>query len=267
MSADDYAQSAEIDNGILNLIGMGRLTATSCLTLSPRWRIAAQRLTPDIRQLADIGLHVDFTQYAHPLQHALPTLIVKTALRMLSKQQIRQAIQVQLDAFEDALGTGPDYVDGHQHVHQLPQIREVLIEELCQRYATHLPWIRIAAPPISDGWKAIVIKRLGAARLQHLAIANGLPYSKTLLGVYGFNLDSVGYLEQLQVWFSSVAMTQTPIAFMCHPAIGVKDLTQQADPILAARLAEYAVFSDTTFVNLLQQNHISISRGSQRISG
>ncbi|OYY49791.1 MAG: hypothetical protein B7X95_09955 [Methylophilaceae bacterium 17-44-8] len=263
MSADDYAQSAEIENGILHLIRLGRLTATSCLTLSPRWQMSAKLLTPDIRQNADIGLHLDFTQYAHPLRHSLPTLIIKTALRMLSKKQIKHSIQIQLDAFEDALGTGPDYVDGHQHVHQLPQIREVLIQELSHRYANHLPWIRIAAPPVGDGLKAVVIKLLGAKRLEQLVIANGLPYSKSLLGVYAFHLNADDYRQQLNVWLSNLETTADPIAMMCHPATGVKDFTQQDDPILAARFAEYAVFADDAFVSLLADKRIRLIRGSQ----
>jgi chitin disaccharide deacetylase len=266
MTADDYAQSAEIDQGILNLIRMGRLTATSCLTLSPRWHKAAQQLTPDIRQLADIGLHLDFTHYPQTLRHNLATLIAKATLRLLPAKQIRQSIQTQLDAFEHALGTAPDYVDGHQHVHQLPQIREVLMDELSKRYPTNLPWIRIAKPPMRDGFKAIVIRSLGATGLERLAIAKRLPYSKTLLGIYGFNLTADQYKQQFTGWMKNADSVSEPVAFMCHPAIGTLSLPSEDDPIFSARLQEYTVFSDVQFKSLLDQNNVTLVRGSQLMS-
>src|SRR5437867_7212260 len=123
ISADDYAQSAAIDAGILALIQQQRLTATSCLTLSPRWAEAAKLITGEIRSKADIGLHLDFTQYEQPLRNSLPKLIVRTMARSLPRKAICASIETQLNHFEDALGTAPDYIDGHQHVHQLPQIR------------------------------------------------------------------------------------------------------------------------------------------------
>ncbi len=45
ISADDFAQSAAIDTAIVALIQQKRLSATSCLTLSPRWPEAAKLIT------------------------------------------------------------------------------------------------------------------------------------------------------------------------------------------------------------------------------
>jgi len=38
LCADDYAQSAGIDEAIIQLIEKKRLSAASCMTLSPRWK-------------------------------------------------------------------------------------------------------------------------------------------------------------------------------------------------------------------------------------
>jgi predicted glycoside hydrolase/deacetylase ChbG (UPF0249 family) len=262
MTADDYAQSAEIDNGILQLIAMGRLTAASCLVLSPRWPQAAKLLSKEVRDKADIGLHLDFTQFPHDLTHDLGALIVKSTLRLLPITQVRQVIQRQLDAFEDALGTPPDYVDGHQHVHQLPQIREALIEELSVRYSHCLPWIRVARPPLNDGFKALVIRSLGASALEKLALDNGFVCSKTLLGVYGFNATAAQYRQHLAGWLSTAAQSPSPIALMCHPAAGALRISQTDDTILPARLVEYEVTAAPEFAGLLQDNHIQLVRGS-----
>lgn len=265
MTADDYAQSAEIDNGILQLIAMGRLTATSCLVLSTRWPQAAKQLTTEVRASADIGLHLDFTQFPHDLTHPLGALIVKSHLRMLPNAQVRLAIARQLDAFEDALGTPPDYVDGHQHVHQLPQIREALIEELIARNRHRLPWIRVARPPYRDGLKALVIRSLGASALEKLALSNGLVCSKTLLGVYDFSANAEQYAQHLAVWLSTAAQSQQPAVLMCHPALGAASITPSEDAILPARQMEYAVLSNMRFASALSDVGIQLVRGSDLV--
>ncbi|MDP3608415.1 MAG: ChbG/HpnK family deacetylase [Methylophilus sp.] len=261
ITADDYAQSAAIDAGILHLIRMGRVTATSCLTLSPRWPVAAQQMTAEIRSLADIGLHLDFTQYPQALKHALPKLIAKTALGMLSRQSILHAIRLQLDAFEDALASAPDYVDGHQHVHQLPQIREVLIEELDRRYAKSMPWIRVANPPYWDGLKAMIIRLLGASALKKLAAEKGLEYTHTLLGVYDFDLNIESYRQKLNLWLANSHTQTSPFALMCHPAIATSTDVDLQDPILSARYVEYAVLASQQFKQMLNDHGIKLVRG------
>lgn len=264
MTADDYAQSAAIDTGILNLVSMGSVTAFSCLTLSPRWSEAALQITPQIKQTADIGLHLDFTQYTQPLRHDLTTLIVKTTFRHLDTAAIRQAIHTQLDAFEQALGMPPDYIDGHQHVHQLPQIREVLIEVLLARYATRLPWLRIAKPPLADGFKGMVIRLLGASALQRLAVKHHMRYSNMLLGVYGFNTSAADYLRKLHGWLQTAQAIHAPVAMMCHPAL--EALPKEAgDPIYPARLVEYAVLSSAQCSALMAEHQVTLARGTHAL--
>lgn len=66
LCADDFGQSEAIDQAIIKLIKMGRLSATSCMTLSPRWNEAAKQITPYIRKKASIGLHLDLTTLVTP---------------------------------------------------------------------------------------------------------------------------------------------------------------------------------------------------------
>jgi predicted glycoside hydrolase/deacetylase ChbG (UPF0249 family) len=44
-----------------------------------------------------------------------------------ARAEIAAEIARQLDAFEDALGRAPDFVDGHQHVHVLPGVRGAVL--------------------------------------------------------------------------------------------------------------------------------------------
>lgn len=265
ISADDFAQSAAIDTAIIALIQQKRLSATSCLTLSPRWLEAAKLITPKIRQLADIGLHLDFTQFAQTARKPLGVLIVRSLMRSLSKKVITANIHQQLDQYELALGTAPDYVDGHQHVHQLPQIRDALLETGIKRYGTQLPWIRIAAPPVQFGFKGQVIRLLGSAALKKKAKALGLKHTTQLLGVYGFDGNISDYRENFEHWlnYAQHASPNQRIALMCHPAIdSAAKKSDIDDPILNARIREYDFFTSKDFSELLAQHQLSPSRGT-----
>ncbi len=270
ISADDYAQSETIDNGILALIKQRRVTAASCLTLSPRWAVAASRLDKEIQARADIGLHLDFTQYPQHMQHPLSKLIMRAVTRNLPTKLVYQSIRMQLDRFEDALGTAPDYIDGHQHVHQFPQIREALLEVVCQRYPSKLPWIRIAKPPLSDGIKGMIIRALGANALAAKATHEQLRHNQLLLGVYAFDGDVDGYFASLDRWLK-LSSRESVNVLMCHPAMidatetcasMGEEAIMKEDAIYTARLREYQILSSNKFLSLLAKHDITLVRGS-----
>src|SRR5262249_54109921 len=157
VAADDYAQNAAVDEGILALIERGRITAASCLTASPRWNDAARLLTREVRMRADFGVHFDLTEFVQPAGgHA--ALIVACYAGAIDKGRLRAVVDEQLQRYEDAVGTVPDYVDGHRHVHQLPRVRDVVLEALLARYGDRLPWVRVSrARGLGAGLKARVV--------------------------------------------------------------------------------------------------------------
>jgi len=253
LCADDYAQSTGIDEAIIQLIKQNRLSATSCMTLSPRWREAAKRITPSIRKQAAIGLHLDFTHFGNAYSH--PELIALSYARLLSRSYISEQIHQQLNLFESALGSAPDYVDGHQHVHQLPQIRDALIDILVKRYKGKLPWLRIARPPVNEGVKGLIIRALGANALQKKAQQAGFDYSDCLLGVYGFHGNSESYKHQLGTWLEDNTNKGDKVAvLMCHPSAASAD----HDAIYQARLAEFEVLNTDCFDALLKAHQIKL---------
>jgi hypothetical protein len=107
----------------------------------------------------------------------LRSLILDAYTRRLDRRSIRAEIRLQLNAFEAALGRAPDYIDGHQHVHQLPGVRAELLDELAARYRTdQQPWLRCTVParrevdatppaslPVGARLKAAIIASLGSA--------------------------------------------------------------------------------------------------------
>lgn len=254
LTVDDFGMHAGIDAAVLQLGALGCVTATSCLVLAPRWQEAARELTPAVRQQLDVGLHVDFTEFggqARPLNR----LIQMSLLRRLDPATVRRQIALQLDTFEDALGTPPDYIDGHQHAHQLPQIRDALIDEVQQRYGAK-PWIRISNPPSGHALKGFVIRQLGAAPLARIVTAAGLRQTTRLLGSYDFDLSEAEYKTRLEHWLD---IARPGDALMLHVAASVPG----DDPIGPARLIEHQVLRSSWFASALQSRSIQPARGQE----
>jgi predicted glycoside hydrolase/deacetylase ChbG (UPF0249 family) len=253
LCADDFAQTAAIDQAIILLIKQKRLSAASCMTLSPRWQQAAKLITPSMRKQAAIGLHLDFTHFGNAYSH--PKLILLSSLRLLPKKEIEASITLQLDLFEAELGTKPDYVDGHQHVHQLPQIRDALIRIMQQRYGKNMPWLRVAKPPLSEGIKGLIIRLLGASALRRKALTANISCTEDLLGVYAFDGDEAAYKARFVQWLKEgqALKTKTVPLLMCHPSLGqdclepngidLDNLKLKEDAIYPARVNEFKVFN------------------------
>jgi predicted glycoside hydrolase/deacetylase ChbG (UPF0249 family) len=269
--ADDFAQSAAIDDAILDLIQRGVLTATSCMTLSPAWVKSSTHLTPEIRAKADIGLHLDFTQFSQTMRLSHPVLVLRSLLGLLDRQGVRANIQQQLNAFEQATGSTPDYVDGHLHVHQLPIIRDELLAEIKQRYgklpASKRPWLRISSPPDGSGFKARMIHWLGAKTLQTAALKAGFKVSPCLLGVYDFEGDAADYQAHWLTWARQLKQCPAPTEYslppvlMCHPAKPF-DKADERDPIALARIIEWQVMHSHDFSTWLSKADIQPVKGS-----
>lgn len=234
VTADDYGYNPAVDEAILALMSEDRLSGASCMTRAPGWASAAARIAQAPAGSA-FGLHLDFTGFS-PVRCNLWPLILASLRGRLDPAALRAEISTQLTLFEDATGRAPVYVDGHQHVHQLPLIRDALIDVLTTRYAGRLPWLRISGARIGDGPKSLFIALLGAEKLQTMADAAHMRTLPRLLGAYGFDGNEDGYRRRLIGWLQSAADGD---ALMVHPAAqALPD-----DPIGAARVREYAVLS------------------------
>lgn len=247
LSVDDYGYHAGVDDAVLELASEGRITATSCLTASPRWPQAACALTTEVRRQLSVGLHLDFTEF-----HALAPLreLVHATLRgRLAATTVEAGIARQLDAFEDALGTAPDYIDGHQHIHQLPIIRTVLLAELERRYPDIRPWIRISRP-VHGGIKGWTIRALGADALATAAARAGFRCSRRLLGVYGFDLTLEQYTSRLVRWLRHANAGDAILFHVARDA-------QPNDPIGSARKIEYSVLRSHVWDEMLARFRIN----------
>lgn len=252
LCADDYGQHAGIDDGVCGLVAQGRLTAVSCLSEAPRWPAAAARL----RELAgaDIGLHLNLTERLGAPPASLAMLIASAYLRQLDGAALRLTLARQCDAFEAAMGRAPEFIDGHQHVHQLPQVADALMALLDQRYGARRPWVRNTVPlPGVGGFKPALLRALGGGALARRLRAQGVPTNAGFGGVYGFDTPHYGAL--VDAW---LAHARDGALLMCHPA----SAPGPHDAIAAQRLVEYAFLASDAFPALLATRQIRLVRPS-----
>lgn len=265
---DDFGLSEGVNTAVLTLVAQRRVHATSCMVFAPAWVGGAAALHQLDGHRMDIGLHLDFTEYTSQpsMRHSLRALIVKSMFGLLDTAEIRAEIQAQFDAFERAMGRRPDFIDGHQHVHQLPCIRDMLVAEMQQRYGHARPWIRISqglpfgAEVRTSGWrvavKSAVISVLGSRALSGLARRAGIARNGRLLGIHGFGSDEEGYRLQLDKWLNSATDTDL---LMCHPsARACAD-----DAIGEAREIEFSVLQGAALPRMLAKHGIVLRAMSQ----
>ena len=251
--ADDFGLAPGIDAGIIELVERGRVSAVSCLVDGPSLAGSATALA---RQQIDLGLHLNFTEpigVSRSLQCSLARLIVACSLYLIPRTAVRQEIERQFDRFEQHFGRAPDFVDGHQHVHQLPVIRDELFDVIRQR--TLRPWIRSTRRAMDDPnpvFKARVIAALGDAALRSLAAEAGLATNRTLLGVYDFSGSEEDYRRRFFGWLH---IAQDGDLLMCHPALSF----ESGDSIGLQRCQEFSVLVDPMFDRWLRESRITIA--------
>jgi predicted glycoside hydrolase/deacetylase ChbG (UPF0249 family) len=252
INADDYAMDAGVDAAILKLAGLGSISAASTMVLSPRWEAAASA-SHDAAPLS-WGLHLDLTSAFADRAFAsrgLASLMARAMTGSLDPAALRRETDRQLSLFEKGRKAAPDFADGHQHVHHLPVIRDVLLEALQDRYGGEAQRIglRICSPRVWRGAKAAIIAGSGAWRLSRLAGVRGHPVNSDFAGVYDFaaNANLAGYW---QGWARQLAGPLPLI--MCHVAVQSGE-EGPGDPIRQARLREFAYLASGEFQSLCRQ--------------
>jgi hypothetical protein len=189
----------------------------------------------------EVGLHLTLTDET-PLSampcyapgQAMPSaraLFRHSLFRKLPTSEIEVEVARQFAAFSDRVGRPPDFVDAHQHVHHLPHLREIVLEET----ARHAPaaWVRSC----SDAPAALLTrpfpgKAIGSAwhsrGYAHLAACFGIATNRSFAGHYDF---SPCFASVFQRFFDSASDHHV---IMTHP--GAADRVD--DPIARARVRE-----------------------------
>ena len=252
LCADDFALTSGVSRAICDLAAHGRISAASVLITQP----AAGREAAAIGGLSGplaMGLHLNLT-LGRPLSAmptfapggTFPTAATLTAASLrgrLPLAELSGEIARQLRQFEDVFGMGPDFVDGHQHVHALPGVRSALFAALRQhtpsgaillRDPADTPW-RIARRGLAVG-TALAISGL-ARGFGCEARAQGFLTNDGFSGVTNFSASARAVRDDFRK-----AQRRPGVCHlvMCHPGFADADLAAM-DSVTTRREIEYQV--------------------------
>lgn len=270
LCADDFSQNAAISQGIIQLIEHQRINATSCMTNSALWSTISHTLHA-LHSQTFIGLHFNLTegtpispqwksQYGEQF-FSLPELIRKSYVTGINPTVLRAELQAQWDAFRDGMNQeDPDFIDGHQHIHQLPSVANILID-FCkaqrhwngfvrQTYNGFKDWVSLQAFP-----KHQLLASLGGMRLKKLLSKNAMAYNSSFSGIIHFN-DSQLYSQIFPQFLQKI--TDNGL-IMCHPGLNSKD---SSDPLFKHRSFELAYLLSDIFLQDLETYHVSLKSKS-----
>jgi predicted glycoside hydrolase/deacetylase ChbG (UPF0249 family) len=239
INADDIGMHPSIDHGVAELAGLGIITSASVMALGSPDAVALDVMR---RRGVSLGLHLDFTSHLVPNGCSLPRLMLAAWTRQLDPSALRNQIHQQMERFCHLTGQWPDFIDGHEHVHQFPVIRDVLCEVL--RNLAQGIAVRDTRPQVWRGTKAAVIGALGASALSHQALRAGASMNSDFFGVYGLE-DDAPLASLWRGWLASLAHHGTALG-MCHPAL-------PTDADNAFRTAEYRFLASSHMRDLLAE--------------
>lgn len=270
LCADDYGLSPGVSRGILDLAVAGRLSALSCITTGPTWSHDAAELQPSWGR-ADIGLHFCLT--ALPPLGPMPTLaprgrlpglgplILAALAGRLPLAEIAAELERQFDSFVAATGRLPDFLDGHQHVHQLPGIRGLVLDLFRRRLDPARHYVRNCYEPpgaiLGRGVapaRALVLSAL-AYGFPAAAARAGVPCNDSFRGVHTFDpADDVAARFR-----RFLAGARGRVLVNCHPGL-VDETLRSVDPVHAPREAEYHFLAGERFPPLLAELGLRLGR-------
>ena len=254
LCADDYGQNEAISAGVLRLVQLGRLNAVSCMVTGPAWPQASHALIR-MKSSLYIGLHLQLTDGV--ALTPLPVFIKKAYLRRLNVQAIAAEIESQINAFVDEMQAYPDFIDGHQHVHQLPMVRDALL--LVYKRMGLQAFIRNTHNGWHDFWsfqgfpKRPLIALLGGMTLRRTLIEQGIANNTSFAGIYPFH-HSAHYRDYFKVFLGQI---QEGGLIMCHPGDPSED---PADPLSPYRHHERNYFLSDEFLFDLKANSTQLRR-------
>jgi len=251
LCADDYGLSPGVSRGIRDLLAAGRLSAASCMVVYPEFEIEGPLLAPHFGQ-ADIGLHFTLTA-----DRSATSLMREAYFRGLNKDLVGAELERQLAAFQAVLGRTPDYIDGHQHVHLFPGVREPVVAAARRLGA----YVRSTREPIGRA----MVRRASpveaaflswtAEPLQRLIEQFALPTNRGFRGVRTFR-EATPYRT---LFLRMIEQAPPGCLVMSHPG-SADDALARRDRVTVQREDELRYFAGAEFPRDLANAGLVLSR-------
>lgn len=251
LCADDYGIAPGVSRAIRDLLDRDRLSATSCMVVSPDFAAEGALLAPYAGR-ADLGLHLTLTQ-----DRPLGRLMLAAYTGRLDRIAMAAAIDGQVAAFTGVVGRPPDFIDGHQHVHLLPGVREGVVAT-AQRIGAY---VRLTDEPLAAALKGGIAPgkaaflSLLARPLARAVRQSGIVHNRGFRGARSFaEPGPFGALFRRMIDGAGAGCL-----IMCHP--GLVDAALAArDPVTQSREAEYRYLLSEEFPADLAAANLHLAR-------
>jgi len=258
-----------VNAAIRELIVRERINATSIMVTSPYFNneeAAALDTLNSGETRAALGLHVTLTSPFRPMSTdfspsrkghflSLNDVLRGAVARRLQSEMFITEIATQLRAFIDVFGRPPDFVDGHQHVHLFPQIRDAFLRVVAQG-APH-SWVRQCARAKSgrrlQDRKALTLDILSFG-FRRKAKRLGIKFNTGFAGAYSFN-SRANYAKIFPRFLTGLPDGGL---VMCHPGF-VDDALKSLDSLTMLRQDEFSFFSSDAFPRLLAEHGVVLA--------
>ena len=278
--ADDYGLSPAVSEGIVELLAERKVSVTSCMMIGSEVPAAMEKLM-ELKVPFDAGLHLVLTD-ARPLTHLCPQsglvagdgrfhsfqkLMINAYKGLIDPNALAGEIGAQLSLFEGYTGRNPDYIDGHQHIQQLPTIRDCVAQaaEKIQAAGSTI-YVRVARLPLS--WvltKGVRFSRrymfnvsligLPGIRTARIMSRKQVPHNRFLLGYY--NYLAVGEFSQIFAWYLTIKPNENDI-FFCHPGY-IDETLKKSDTVVESRPEVLEFLKSEACAEMLHQRQTKIN--------
>ena len=271
LCADDYGMAPGVNDAIRKLIAARRINATSAMTAATHLGAdeAGALMESNAEGHAAIGLHVTLTAPFRPLSSGFAPLrngaflpqaeLMRLAItRRLDVDKLTIEIATQVEAFVSTFGRLPAYLDGHQHVQLLPQVRDAFLKVAAE--TTPGAWVRHCgrprgARPLHDP-KGLVIDILNVG-FRTKAARLGIATNPAFAGAYAFSPKA----DFSKIFPRFLKGLPDGGLIMCHPGF-VDAALQSLDSLTTLREQEFAFFSSDAFPALLAAHHVDLAHPS-----
>jgi predicted glycoside hydrolase/deacetylase ChbG (UPF0249 family) len=269
LCADDYGMAPGVNDAIRQLIARKRINATSVMTAATHLDGSEAKALSDLNvgeRRAAIGLHVTLTAPFKPLSAgAAPTrdgrflphkdLLRAAMTRRLNPALLTAEIAAQMRAFQEIFGRLPDFVDGHQHVQLLPQVRDAFLKVVAGTAPN--AWVRQGgrargAKPLHDR-KGLVLDILSMG-FRGKATRLGLATNPAFAGAYIFSPKA----DFTRIFPRFLQGLPDGGLIMCHPGF-VDSVLKTLDPLTTLREHEFAFFNSDDFPVVLTAHGVELA--------
>lgn len=283
--ADDYGLSPAVSAGICELIEAGRISAVSCMMTGQDLEASMTQLQ-SLGKKVETGLHLVLTN-DRPLTSIGPEtglvnphgnflsfgkLVRNSYKKAIDGTALSEEIAAQVGRFRMLMGRPPEFIDGHQHVQQLPGIRTALAGVL-QKLLEDNPntYVRVARLPqmrfmtkgafclrkFVAGNCLIALPGIPTVRLMD---RKRIPHNRFLFGYYDY--QTAHPFADIFRSYLKLEPRETDI-FFCHPGYIDEELRRR-DSVVDSRIDVLKFLQSSECKDQLEQAGVGINTFSQK---